>query len=115
MSDRRLVRGQVWYVKLDPTIGHEQAKTRPCLIISNDYFNQGRSGLVVVVPITSTNRKNPLHIEVNPPEGALFNTSYILCDQIRTISTKRLSKVLGMVSAETLYKIEYVLKVLLDI
>lgn len=44
-------RGEIWAVNLDPTAGHEQQKTRPCLVLSETAFNQ--MGLIVVAPITS--------------------------------------------------------------
>lgn len=49
----RLARDEIWLADLNPVKGHEQAGKRPCLIISVDLFNQGASGLVVVLPITS--------------------------------------------------------------
>jgi len=55
--------------QLDPTRGHEQAGTRPGLIVSTDYFNSGSAGLVLLVPLTTTRTGIPLHVEVIPPEG----------------------------------------------
>lgn len=108
-------RAEVWYINLDPTIGHEQAKKRPCLIISNNLFNK-KSKLCIVAPITSTCRNNPFHIPVEPPEGGLLNTSYILTDQIRTVSHLRLSgKGLGVVSPETIQVVEARIQDLLDL
>jgi len=53
-------RGDVWDLNFDPTIGREQAGARPALIISVDVFNQGPAELVVAVPITRTQRGNPM-------------------------------------------------------
>lgn len=52
----KIARGEIWLVDLNPVRGHEQAGKRPCLIISVDLFNQGTSGLVVVLPITSKDK-----------------------------------------------------------
>jgi mRNA interferase MazF len=52
-------RGQVWLIDLDPTRGHEQAGTRPGLVISVDQFNQTALGLTVVVPINSRTKDLP--------------------------------------------------------
>lgn len=60
-------KGDIWLVDLNPTRGHEQAGKRPCLVVSVDLFNQGASGLVVVLPITSKEKGIPFHVEVNPP------------------------------------------------
>ena len=101
-------------VNLDPAVGHEQAKKRPCLVISIDSFNQGPWRLVAILPITSKNRNNFLHIQIDPPEGGLLKTSFVMCDQIRTISHDRIAtSSFGKVSDETLEKIEYALSRLL--
>lgn len=101
-----IYRGEIRLVNLDPIIGHEQGKTRPCLIISVDKFNNGPAKLVAIAPLTSTNRNIPLHVEVKPPEGGVKGTSYILCDQIRTISTNRLKDRWGRISNDTMLKVE---------
>ncbi|HNC32355.1 MAG TPA: type II toxin-antitoxin system PemK/MazF family toxin [Cyclobacteriaceae bacterium] len=113
--NRKPLRGEIWVVHLDPAMGHEQAKRRPCVIISHDTFNQGPSGLVVVLPLTSKLKKISWHITINPPEGDISITSQIMCDQIRTVSLKRLGlKPLGVLSRETMQAIEARLKILLD-
>ncbi len=112
----KLSRGEIWYANLDPVVGHEQAKTRPCLVVSHNAFNDGNTQLVIVTPLTSRNRKNPLHVEISPPEGGLSVPSVILCDQIRSISHKRvLDRCLGKVDDATLAKVEYILAVLMNI
>src|SRR3989339_2125079 len=106
--------GSIWFVNLDPVIGHEQAKKRPCLIISDDIFNQSAEELVVILPITSRERKFKYWVEINAPEGGLRCCSYIMCDQIRTISWKRLDAApLGYVTELTLHKIMQRLEILL--
>lgn len=115
MSTVRPTRGEIWFVNLDPTIGREQAKKRPCLVISNTLFNQGPADLIIVVPLTSKNKNNPLHIAVHPPEGGLVTPSFILCEQIRSISIIRFSgHPLGSIYTSTIQAVEYTLKVLLD-
>ncbi len=111
----RPVRGDVWFADLDPTTGREQAKKRPCIVLSADDFNQGRAGLLIVVPLTTRDRKNPLHIPVTPPEGGIKTPSYALCEQIRAISHLRLSNHrIGFVSDRTLKLLEFTIKTLLD-
>src|SRR5204862_2444879 len=51
------IRGEVWMLNFDPTRGHEQAGTRPALIISVDVFNAGPADLVIVLPITSRSKR----------------------------------------------------------
>lgn len=61
------------------------------MVVSDDAFNRTRSDRVVVVPMTTAFRGIPLHIQVNPPEGNIIReTSYIKCEDIRSISEERL-------------------------
>src|ERR1700751_1944254 len=103
-------RGEVWLADLDPTFGHEQGGSRPVLVVSVDTFNAGRSGLVVVLPITSRARPLPLHVPINPPEGGLRIASAILCDAVRSIDRRRLSDCWGTVNAPTLALVEDALR-----
>lgn len=106
--------GDVYLVDLGPTIGGEQAKNRPCIVLSANTFNQGTSRLVIVVPLTTKNKNNPLHISVTPAEGGLKTESFALCDQIKSISLLHLSNRIGSVCERTLKSLEYALKTLLD-
>ena len=56
--------GQIGWMNLNPTVGHEQGKKCPVLIVSNNYFNQKNGGIVKVVPVTSNEKKFPLHIKL---------------------------------------------------
>ena len=64
-------RGDIWLVDLSPTRGHEPAGQRPALILSADTYNSGPADLVVVLPITSKNKRIPLQIAISPPKEAL--------------------------------------------
>lgn len=108
-------RGEIWLVNLDPTEGREQAGTRPILVISVDGFNHGAAELVVGIPITSRAKGIPLHVEIAPPEGGLTMTSYAKCEDVRSISVKRLVKKFGKVEAATIEKVEDRLRILLGL
>ena len=108
-------RSDIWLVDLNPTRGREQAGKRPCLVVSVDLFNQGASDLAVVLPITSRDKRIPFHVEVNPPEGGLIQTSFIKCEDVRSISVERLSQKLGIVSATTMNMVEERLRILLGL
>ena len=95
--------------------GHEQAGKRPCLVISVDLFNQGASGLVVVLPITSNDKGIPFHIKINSPDGGIKTQSFIKCEDVRSISVERLDKCWGTVSSETLAEVEDRLKILMGL
>lgn len=108
-------RSEVWTVNLNPVRGHEQRGHRPALVISVDEFNHGPADLVTVVPLTGTDRGIPFHTRIEPPEGGITKTSYILSDQTRTISRSRLENRLGSVNAGTMKKVEDNLKILLGL
>ncbi len=109
----RLSRGAVWLASLSPTRGHEQAGVRPVVIVSDDTFNQGPAGLLVVVPMTTTWRGVPLHVQVDPPEGGLRRRSTIKCEDLRSISTDRLIEYWGTLSPPTLAIVDDRLRLLL--
>ena len=107
-------RGEVWLVDLGPPgKGREIHGSRPFLVISADEFNNCPADLVMVLPITTTRRAIPSHIEIVPPEGGLKKESFVKCDQVRTISKARLKKRLGNISKKTIVRIEDALRMLL--
>ena len=108
-------RGEVWSADLDPTFGHEQGGRRPVLVVSVDGFNAGRSGLVVVLPITSRVRNLPLHVRINPPEAGLRLPSAILCDSVRSIDQRRLIDCWGSVDSTTMTLVDNALRSLLGL
>jgi mRNA interferase MazF len=109
-------RGEIWLANLDPIRGHEQASTRPVLIVSTRTFNHGPAGLVFALPLTRTDRRIPFHVPIDPPEGGVSARSYILCDAIRSISKDRLGpQPWGSVSAATLLKVDDCLRILMDL
>src|SRR4029450_9675009 len=109
-------RGEIWLADLNPIRGHEQAGTRPVLIISTHSFNHGPAGLVFVLPLTRTDRRIPIHVPIDPPEGGVSARSYILCDAVRSIAKDRLGpSPRGSVSRATLGKVEDNLRILMEL
>jgi mRNA interferase MazF len=109
-------RGEIWTADLNPTRGHEQAGARPVLIVSTNAFNHGPSTLIFVLPLTRTDRGNPFHIPIDPPEGGVQARSFILCDALRSISWERLGpRPLGVVSRAAMREVEDRLRILLDL
>ena len=110
------LRGEVWVVDLDPTRGHEQAKTRPCIVVSDDRFNRSASGLVVVVPLTTVGRGIPWHFRVGPEDGGVREESFAMTDQVRAVSRERLvGDPWGRVSPGVMATIEGRLRLLLGL
>ncbi len=108
-------RGEIWTVDLSPTRGREHRGTRPALVLSANTFNAGPAELAVVLPLTTKAKGIPFHVEIRPPEGGVSDTSYIECEDIRSISKERLRDRWGTVSSETLSQTEDRLRILLDL
>jgi mRNA interferase MazF len=86
-------RFDVFLVALDPTIGHEIKKTRPCTVISPDEMNH-HIGTVIIAPMTTKGRKYPTRVECSFQGVA----GQVVLDQIRTVDKTRLVKRLGRLS-----------------
>ena len=105
------LRGDVYWVSLDPTIGTEIKKTRPALIVSNDIGNEN-SNRVIVAPITSKIGKiYPFQVQIilKDKEGK------VLLDQIRTVDKTRLGRKEGSVNVDTMGEIDQALKFVLSL
>ena len=100
----RILRGDVWRADLDPVRGHEQAGTRPVLIISHDVFNE-RSGTVIAMALTSQQPAAgyPLVLEIT--SARLPKRSWVKISQVRTLSVERLTSRLGGISPEELAQV----------
>jgi mRNA interferase MazF len=86
------------------------------LIVSPDRFNQGRSHLVVAVPFTTRRRGLPVHVEVRPPDGGLRDTSFAMCEQVRSLTVDRLGpQPFGRVSSAVLDSVGHRLRLLLSL
>jgi len=85
------------------------------VIVSTDQFSHGPAGLVVIVPMTTTERRIPLHVEINPPEGGVRRRCFAKCEDVRSVSTERLSDLWGSVSESTMALISDRLRILLEL
>lgn len=90
-------RGDVLLVKLDPTLGSEIKKTRPCVVVSPDELNE-HLRTATVAPMTTKGRSYPWRIQCRF-QG---KTGYVVLDQLRTIDQERAASRLGRLSADTL-------------
>ena len=89
-----ILRGDIFWANLNPTLGTEQSGLRPVLVLSRNIFNE-KSGTVIAVAITSQPQRAgfPLTLELN--SGNLPKKSWAKISQIRTISTQRLGEKIG--------------------
>ena len=108
-------RGEIWLADLRPTRGREQTGRRPVLVVSVDFFNAGPADLIIVLPLTSTQRDIPLHVKIDKGDGGVRSDSVILCEAIRSISKDRLVTRWGMLSREALAEVEDRLRILLEL
>ncbi len=108
-------RGDVWLVDLGPPRGHEQSGMRPSLVVSVDAVHDGPSDLLVVVPLTTRDRRLSLHVRIDPPEGGVRARSFAKPEDVRSISGERLKRRWGTVSTTTLAAVESRLRKLLGL
>lgn len=101
-------RGDKVLVSLDRTIGSEQGKTRPALVIQNDIGNKF-SPTTIVLPITSNTNK------IHPTDTKISKQEKVLTSQIRTIDKKRIIKKLGKIRNDQLQTVEKALKISLHL
>ncbi len=97
----RILRGDVRWADLNPTVGHEQAGTRPVLVLSQDVFNS-RSGTVIAMAITSQPPRAGFPLTLEMPRPGMPKKSWVKISQVRTLSTKRIGNKLTRVSPEFL-------------
>jgi mRNA interferase MazF len=100
-------RGEIYFADLDPVRGHEQAGTRPVLIVQNDVGNQ-YSSTTIVAAITSRIQKKrlPVHVEISGKESGLSKDSVILLDQLRTLDMGRLIRRVGQLSSQKMSDVD---------
>ena len=92
-----ITRGEVWLAALDPTIGSEIQKARPCLIVSPPEMND-RLPTIIAAPMTTGSRPAPSHI----PVRFQARSGLILLEQIRALDKRRLIRRLGTVDRDRL-------------
>jgi mRNA interferase MazF len=96
---------EIVLVNLDPSVGSEIKKTRPCVIVSPDEMNRHIQTLVIA-PMTTTSRQYPTRIEINHND----RTGWIAIDQIRTIDRTRIIKTTGKLSKNEIKEVKLVIK-----
>lgn len=86
------------------------------MVVSTDRLHQIDAGVAVVVPLSTTRRGSPLHVEVESAAGAgLAATSYARCEDVRSVSDERLVTRLGRIDGVALMQVEAILRRLLGL
>lgn len=101
----------VWWADFDPQVGREQAGLRPAIVVGTTFACQLPNQLAFVVPCTTTDRKLPFH----PPMTALERPTFAMCDQLKSISRKRLvRRHPARLQLEDVEAIKFVLRQMVD-
>ena len=109
-------RGTIVLVELDPTVGHEQRGTRPCVVASDPDVNADqRFPLIAVVPVTGTPGDGALYPELSAGKSGLMKTSYALIDHLRSIDKRRIRRVFGRITKDELALLDQGLELFLGL
>ena len=100
MTPDTVTRGDVFLVALDPTLGREIRKTRPCVVVSPNELN-GALGTFIVAPLTTGSHPYPFRI----PCRFAGKSGHVVPDQLRTVDRARLSQKIGRLSPATLERV----------
>jgi len=99
---------EVFLISLDPTMGHEIKKTRPCVVISPDEMNSNIQ-TVIIAPMTTKSHDYPIRVKIKFQD----KTGWIVLDQIRTVEKRRLVKRLGKITKSEKERVKGVIKEML--
>lgn len=113
----RPVRGMLVEVDLDPVLGHEQGRARPCVVVQNDAGNRF-SSMTIVVPLTdATHVRKPsaIYVLIKKGDGGLRKDSILLGDQIRAVDLVRVRRMIGVLSPQTMMAVDRALMISLGL
>lgn len=100
----KILRGEIRWADLNPAVGREQSGERPVLILSQDVFNE-RSGTVIAMALTSQEQRAGFPLTYEILHSRLPKRSWVKISQIRTLSTERIGKKIGVLNPEELAQI----------
>jgi mRNA interferase MazF len=104
----KINRGDILWVKFDPSTGSEKDEIRPCVVVSNDVANTF-STLITVVPVTSKKLNKIYPFEVRLQKRRSFDAGKAMADQIRSVDKRRIKSKSHRLDADTMKKIDYAL------
>ena len=113
MSEAR--RGELWLLDFGDPVGREQGWTRPALVVSSDQWNRHAETLMVM-PLTRTKHDLPTRVEIEPDRrNGLDETSYARCEDMRSVSERRLLHRLGTADAVVMAAVGTVVRIFLEL
>ncbi len=98
----------IFLISLDPTIGHEIKKVRPCVVISPNEMNNNIS-TIIIAPMTTRSHSYPTRIPIKFED----KKGWVVLDQIRALDRKRFVKKLGKLNKETILKVKKIIQEML--
>lgn len=107
----RVLRGDVVWANLDPTVGREQSGERPVVVVSADVFNE-RSGTVIAMALTSQDQRAGFPLTHELHSVRLKKRAWVKISQIRTLSVHRLGRKIGRLEPE---EIDHLVEGLIEI
>lgn len=113
MSDAR--RGDLWLVDLGEPLAHEQGWQRPALVVSSDRWN-AHAATLAVLPLTTTRHGLPTRVELEPTSAnGLHQVSYARCEDVRSISERRLVHRIGAAKGIEMASVGRTLRTFLEV
>jgi len=104
-------------VDLDPVVGHEQGRSRPCIVVQNNAGNRF-SSMTIVVPLTDATHiggPSPIYVLVKKGDGGLRKDSIALSDQVRAVDLERVGRAIGVLSPESMKAVDRALLISLGL
>jgi mRNA interferase MazF len=112
-GELRYKRGEIWWVNLDPTVGSETAKKRPCVILQNDVGN-AKSATTMVAPLLRSSKTYPFVVNVEATvANGLDEARGIHLEQMRVVDERRIDTKLGILEDKYWREIEQAVKIVL--
>ena len=96
---------EVVVVNLDPTMGSEIKKTRPCLVVSPDEINRNLR-TIIIAPITSRSKPYPTRVKIRLRD----QDNWVVIDQIRTVDRRRIYKKIGKIEDSEIQEVKKIIK-----
>lgn len=109
-----LDRGALVLLSLDPSLGDEQGRVRPCIVLRDaEVIWHHRFPLLAVVPVKGTHGHGPLYARLSPGSSGLVRPSFALIDQIHSVDRRRVRRIFGRIPREEIRTIDEGLKLFL--
>ncbi len=114
-----MTRGEVYWADLSPRSGSEQQGRRPVIVVSHDAFNQSHAWhSLIVVPVSASSAqaaRGPTTVPLAPGTGGLRRPSYAVCHQVTTLDRSKMLARIGVISRDSLARIDSGLRLALDL